>query len=142
MNGCLSMKELTRSEEHTSELQSRRDLVCRLLLEKKISRHPGLQDDGVIPAQRTLGIAHRIAGIVIDLTTRRGERCCCGIWKRARETQDRGEIDPEKGAENSAGDQRVSSIERGWSPVDVVVKGICCILAVRAKAELRDGVVP
>src|SRR5690349_23887818 len=31
-----------RSEEHTSELQSRRDLVCRLLLEKKkkkASRH-------------------------------------------------------------------------------------------------------
>src|SRR5438067_4166397 len=28
-----------RSEEHTSELQSRFDLVCRLLLEKK--KHPG-----------------------------------------------------------------------------------------------------
>src|SRR5690349_23061998 len=27
-----------RSEEHTSELQSRRDLVCRLLLEKKNHR--------------------------------------------------------------------------------------------------------
>src|SRR5690349_8075370 len=27
--------DLNRSEEHTSELQSRRDLVCRLLLEKK-----------------------------------------------------------------------------------------------------------
>src|SRR5438874_7984740 len=27
-----------RSEEHTSELQSRRDLVCRLLLEKKKER--------------------------------------------------------------------------------------------------------
>src|SRR5438874_6853402 len=27
--------QLARSEEHTSELQSRRDLVCRLLLEKK-----------------------------------------------------------------------------------------------------------
>src|SRR5438874_3933796 len=27
--------QITRSEEHTSELQSRRDLVCRLLLEKK-----------------------------------------------------------------------------------------------------------
>src|SRR5438874_4743386 len=27
--------ENKRSEEHTSELQSRRDLVCRLLLEKK-----------------------------------------------------------------------------------------------------------
>src|SRR5206468_12713200 len=31
-----------RSEEHTSELQSRSDLVCRLLLEKKkkITQHP------------------------------------------------------------------------------------------------------
>src|SRR6267378_435484 len=28
-----------RSEEHTSELQSRRDLVCRLLLEKKKKKH-------------------------------------------------------------------------------------------------------
>src|SRR5207249_11688432 len=28
-------EELARSEEHTSELQSRFDLVCRLLLEKK-----------------------------------------------------------------------------------------------------------
>src|SRR5438067_8490288 len=28
-------RELARSEEHTSELQSRFDLVCRLLLEKK-----------------------------------------------------------------------------------------------------------
>src|SRR5438874_10031413 len=30
-----SAKRELRSEEHTSELQSRRDLVCRLLLEKK-----------------------------------------------------------------------------------------------------------
>src|SRR5690349_4413974 len=29
-----------RSEEHTSELQSRRDLVCRLLLEKKKGAAP------------------------------------------------------------------------------------------------------
>src|SRR3989440_7456000 len=28
-------QQLRRSEEHTSELQSRSDLVCRLLLEKK-----------------------------------------------------------------------------------------------------------
>src|SRR5699024_11702163 len=28
-------QQVTRSEEHTSELQSRFDLVCRLLLEKK-----------------------------------------------------------------------------------------------------------
>src|SRR5690349_24828594 len=31
-----------RSEEHTSELQSRRDLVCRLLLEKKKRRRTAL----------------------------------------------------------------------------------------------------
>src|SRR2546428_7372604 len=30
-------EDVTRSEEHTSELQSRSDLVCRLLLEKKKS---------------------------------------------------------------------------------------------------------
>src|SRR5437899_8491098 len=37
-----SMRELLaimRSEEHTSELQSLRHLVCRLLLEKKKTRH-------------------------------------------------------------------------------------------------------
>src|SRR3712207_8971016 len=31
----LSIAEFSRSEEHTSELQSRQYLVCRLLLEKK-----------------------------------------------------------------------------------------------------------
>src|SRR5687768_18229845 len=31
----LTRKQLDRSEEHTSELQSRLHLVCRLLLEKK-----------------------------------------------------------------------------------------------------------
>src|SRR5438874_7459065 len=31
----LTHRKSGRSEEHTSELQSRRDLVCRLLLEKK-----------------------------------------------------------------------------------------------------------
>src|SRR5438874_10986193 len=32
---CKGVSMDARSEEHTSELQSRRDLVCRLLLEKK-----------------------------------------------------------------------------------------------------------
>src|SRR2546430_12245814 len=31
--------EITRSEEHTSELQSQSNLVCRLLLEKKKNRN-------------------------------------------------------------------------------------------------------
>src|SRR5690349_22350202 len=34
-----------RSEEHTSELQSRRDLVCRLLLEKKKKKNKLHQSD-------------------------------------------------------------------------------------------------
>src|SRR5688572_31530082 len=33
-----------RSEEHTSELQSQSNLVCRLLLEKKNKRHPRAAD--------------------------------------------------------------------------------------------------
>src|SRR5690606_39885109 len=32
---CIELFHLDRSEEHTSELQSRENLVCRLLLEKK-----------------------------------------------------------------------------------------------------------
>src|SRR5690349_24193035 len=40
-----------RSEEHTSELQSRRDLVCRLLLEKKkYHDNPSIPDDEPNPA--------------------------------------------------------------------------------------------
>src|SRR5690606_40055854 len=35
----LRQQKLLRSEEHTSELQSRENLVCRLLLEKKKKRH-------------------------------------------------------------------------------------------------------
>src|SRR2546429_7352769 len=35
VSGSLSAKRPLRSEEHTSELQSRLHLVCRLLLEKK-----------------------------------------------------------------------------------------------------------
>ena len=34
-NGFILFKEVLRSEEHTSELQSPDHLVCRLLLEKK-----------------------------------------------------------------------------------------------------------
>src|SRR3954470_2651059 len=46
----------SRSEEHTSELQSRRDLVCRLLLEKKTrNRAGGAGHEGV-------GGVHRVVG--------------------------------------------------------------------------------
>src|SRR3989440_12557899 len=38
-HGCPLQAIVARSEEHTSELQSRSDLVCRLLLEKKKKLH-------------------------------------------------------------------------------------------------------
>src|SRR5260221_3779789 len=45
-------RQLSRSEEHTSELQSHSDLVCRLLLEKKKTKH---NPDRLYPLQRFLG---------------------------------------------------------------------------------------
>src|SRR3712207_7775135 len=38
----LYLRQFERSEEHTSELQSRQYLVCRLLLEKQNRRQPTL----------------------------------------------------------------------------------------------------
>src|SRR5206468_12241986 len=38
-------ERIARSEEHTSELQSRSDLVCRLLLEKKKTANTPTQSD-------------------------------------------------------------------------------------------------
>src|SRR6266496_6373886 len=48
----------TRSEEHTSELQSSRELVCRLLLEKKktkriLSPHQSTQKNNTIHKHKT-----------------------------------------------------------------------------------------
>src|SRR5207247_3447404 len=42
-----------RSEEHTSELQSRVDLVCRLLLEKKQKIEPGVVSARQVHASRS-----------------------------------------------------------------------------------------
>src|SRR2546429_5364002 len=41
-----------RSEEHTSELQSRLHLVCRLLLEKKKNLHEHIHTAGVITTRQ------------------------------------------------------------------------------------------
>src|SRR3712207_8887027 len=43
-HGRFTISGGTRSEEHTSELQSRQYLVCRLLLEKKKQRAARTQD--------------------------------------------------------------------------------------------------
>src|SRR5207247_10602166 len=39
---CVQFLRILRSEEHTSELQSRVDLVCRLLLEKKKMKYKAI----------------------------------------------------------------------------------------------------
>src|SRR2546429_5432828 len=41
---CAAVQPASRSEEHTSELQSRLHLVCRLLLEKKKNRIMSMLD--------------------------------------------------------------------------------------------------
>src|SRR5204863_2538642 len=59
-----------RSEEHTSELQSRRELVCRLLLEKKKNyRHPPTCYSP--PGARTLTANQRTALLRAILRARR-----------------------------------------------------------------------
>src|SRR5438874_3598322 len=50
--GGIGWWSAARSEEHTSELQSRRDLVCRLLLEKKKKKH-----SPVIPTRSKANLA-------------------------------------------------------------------------------------
>src|SRR5207248_5699747 len=52
-----------RSEEHTSELQSPYDLVCRLLLEKK--KDQGTR--GIVGSLRNIGITNK--RIVVRMTT-------------------------------------------------------------------------
>src|SRR3989475_4871283 len=54
----LPRAELSRSEEHTSELQSQSNLVCRLLLEKKknINRHARFFETDIPPTLILLGV--------------------------------------------------------------------------------------
>src|SRR5438874_8963156 len=55
---------LERSEEHTSELQSRRDLVCRLLLEKK-NHHLVCLSPLVFVARLLASVAPVVAGAAV-----------------------------------------------------------------------------
>src|SRR5260221_3603052 len=54
----LASNETDRSEEHTSELQSHSDLVCRLLLEKKKHRY-SRTENLTTPASRVVSRAHK-----------------------------------------------------------------------------------
>src|SRR5258705_4372390 len=50
-------EEMARSEEHTSELQSLRHLVCRLLLEKKKKTYP-YSDRALLQNKREYNVEH------------------------------------------------------------------------------------
>src|SRR5438874_6264362 len=52
----IALPRARRSEEHTSELQSRRDLVCRLLPEKKKRLHCADGEHGDISAISVLAV--------------------------------------------------------------------------------------
>src|SRR6202022_2101480 len=70
-------KQTLRSEEHTSELQSHSDLVCRLLLEKKYETagHISVRSPRVTPTatdqapQCTHGSAHPLSAASLALPT-------------------------------------------------------------------------
>src|SRR2546430_7444265 len=66
-NGRLALWRLdpARSEEHTSELQSQSNLVCRLLLEKKKNHFP-LHSTNTRQDSGTVNIVHQLTHIVID----------------------------------------------------------------------------
>src|ERR1019366_6659497 len=67
---------LIRSEEHTSELQSLTKLVCRLLLEKKITSGPSLQSSAQpgIVLRRSARSECSFSGIFLFLMIRRPPR--------------------------------------------------------------------
>src|SRR5688572_6803830 len=79
-----------RSEEHTSELQSQSNLVCRLLLEKKNRRRRADKSKSQIhrivicPDPHICRLPDGEAGEAKDLQCRywRGEKGCCGISAR------------------------------------------------------------
>src|SRR2546422_6048869 len=56
------LKNGIRSEEHTSELQSRLHLVCRLLLEKKKKEHKVTQQR----QEEVVGLCHSLAGSALQ----------------------------------------------------------------------------
>src|SRR6202522_4166814 len=63
-----------RSEEHTSELQSRRHLVCRLLLEKKDGKRKRITGTSLFAAKRWR-------------TARKKRRGCCATISQAEKRQ-------------------------------------------------------
>src|SRR2546430_3423439 len=69
----ISLTQMARSEEHTSELQSQSNLVCRLLLEKKKKQKPRRSRAGW--RQTSLGRSGCTPAVGFGAGTRRGPPC-------------------------------------------------------------------
>src|SRR2546430_1680464 len=69
--GITCQEEPLRSEEHTSELQSQSNLVCRLLLEKKKDRVEDDRDWEPVPDEQPREVQH-----AERRTSERDNECC------------------------------------------------------------------
>src|SRR5207253_9980256 len=63
--GLVTTTMISRSEEHTSELQSRGHLVCRLLLEKKKKNHIEIIMDEMVKVERTEHVKHNNLSVFV-----------------------------------------------------------------------------
>src|SRR5256886_10884949 len=74
-----------RSEEHTSELQSQSNLVCRLLLEKKKKRTDSYQVCGYdLIGPSDVCISSRLSSLSSTSNQRSQLRSCCITYKHRR----------------------------------------------------------
>src|SRR2546429_3667345 len=89
----LGANPVVRSEEHTSELQSRLHLVCRLLLEKKNNRPSAqfrlaIHSDGFVNGETAVGMLTKIDTCDIHYTRFStlliSSSRCCGVLHNAR----------------------------------------------------------
>src|SRR2546422_2668698 len=77
-------RSVERSEEHTSELQSRLHLVCRLLLEKKKKqpiRIPELTQTHDKDSADVRRLTDGTVAYAVDLSERHGLRFGPGVWQ-------------------------------------------------------------
>src|SRR5437867_6938940 len=88
LRGLVALALFAGSEEHTSELQSPYDLVCRLLLEKKKNRCFYL-DSHRFGKNRALGIGGQ-SSRALSIT---GRECICRIFRHRLSNPD-GERSP------------------------------------------------
>src|SRR2546430_7935205 len=58
---AISISVCARSEEHTSELQSQSNLVCRLMLEKQKMRYPRISPMSTPTLDQQIGKLHKIS---------------------------------------------------------------------------------